>query len=196
MNNVIHLKTPISVDDLLNLKIGDVTFISGVIFALRDEAEKRIYQRLSKGKDLPMDLKNAVVFHSGPIVKRIDNDWKVIALGPTTTARTGVILTKVISLTGIRGIIGKGGIASKHIKDMKSRCVYFSFPGGAAAVGSAATIKVIRRYWQDLLEPVWELEVKNLGPLVVAIDIHGNNLYDLILRKARSQLTRILNKLK
>ncbi|AEC51192.1 fumarate hydratase [Pyrococcus sp. NA2] len=161
----IKLRTPLSLEDILKLKAGDIVYLSGTIYTARDLAHKRF---LSQG--FPFEPEGAVIYHCGPLVK----DGNIISAGPTTSARMNPYLEFLFS-NGIRGIIGKGGMDAKKFR---GKAVYFAFPGGAGSL-AAKHLKVKRVYWEDLgmADAVWELEVKDL-PLLVAIDVNGNSLYE------------------
>ncbi|KXA88630.1 hypothetical protein AKJ62_04780 [candidate division MSBL1 archaeon SCGC-AAA259D14] len=172
------LKPPLSKKTVSKLNAGDSVTINGTIYVLRDEAEKRIFEYIKTSKKVPMHLDGAILFHSGPIITKMEEKWKTVALGPTTTARINDIAPKIIEKTGISGIIGKGGLGKESLEAMEEYgCVYIAFPGGSSAFGSAAVVNVQEKIWEDLVEPVWKIEVKNLGPLTVAMDSKGKTLY-------------------
>ncbi|BAA30796.1 FumA C-terminus/TtdB family hydratase beta subunit [Pyrococcus horikoshii] len=162
---VIKLKTPLSLEEILKLNVGDLVYLSGVIYTARDLAHKRF---LSQG--FPFNPEGAVIYHSGPLVK----DKRIVSAGPTTSTRMNPYLDFLFS-KGIRGIIGKGGM---NPEPFKGKAVYFAFPGGAGSLAAKhLTIKNV--YWEELgmTDAVWELEAKEL-PLLVAIDAKGRSLYD------------------
>ncbi len=172
-----RLAAPLKQKDVLELKLGDFVYISGKIFTARDAA----HRKMSISKALPFDLSSSLVlFHAGPIMKKEESGkWRCIALGPTTSSRMNDYEPDAIRRFGIRAIIGKGGMNKKVAETMGGRCVYLAFTGGCAAVGAAAVKNVVSLHWPELgmAEGVWELEVKDFGPLVVAIDSKGKTLY-------------------
>ena len=170
----VKLKTPLSREDILNLRAGDVVHLSGIIYTARDSAHRKILELAGKG-ELPFELEGAVIYHCGPIVRRVGDTYEVVSAGPTTSARMNPYLDGLLSL-GVRGIIGKGGM---EIAPFKGRAVYFAFTGGAGSLAAKSIKKVLAVYWLEELgvpEAVWVLEVEDF-PLLVAIDAHGNSLY-------------------
>jgi fumarate hydratase subunit beta len=75
--------------------------------------------------------------------------------------------------------------------------VYGAFTGGAAVLAAKAIKKVEGVEWSDLGMPeaMWILQVEDFGPLTIAIDAHGNNLYETIQTKADSLKQEIFRKL-
>jgi len=169
-----NLETPLSKDDILKLRTGDVVYISGEIVTARDKAHQRA---LEEGK-FPANIENGALFHAGPIAKK-NGDWKIVAIGPTTSSRMNSLEPDFIKKFRISAIIGKGGMSSSVIEAMKGNCIYLSMTGGCAAL-AAKSIRVVKDvHWPELgiPEAVWVLEVENLGPLVVGIDAEGNSIY-------------------
>lgn len=85
-----------------------------------------------------------------------------------------------VKLTGIRALVGKGGVGEKVVDKLaRLGCVYLAFPGGAGALAAKSIEKIEGVFWKDLgiPEALWVLKVRDFGPLVVAIDTKGNNLY-------------------
>lgn len=175
----IKLKTPLLKEDTEKLNVGDIVYISGTIYTARDRAHQRILEEGS-----PIDLKGAVIFHAGPIIKTItqnsDVDYKMIAVGPTTSTRMNPYQPDVLKL-GVSAIIGKGGMDEETADALSENgAVYLAAVGGCAALYVKSIIDVKGINWIDLGVPeaIWELEVKDFGPLVVAMDSNGNNLYE------------------
>ncbi|NJD98460.1 fumarate hydratase [Thermococcus sp. LS1] len=169
----VKLRTPLSLDDVLGLKVGDIVYLSGVIYTARDSAHRKILNIPRKG--LPIELEGAVIYHCGPVVRRTREGYEIVSAGPTTSARMNVYLDAILSL-GVRGIIGKGGMDAEPFK---GRAVYFAFTGGAGSLAAKSIKRVVDVLWLRKLgipEAVWVLEVENF-PLLVAIDAYGNSLY-------------------
>ena len=176
------ITTPVSSKDVKELRAGDIVNISGIIFTARDQAHKRIIE-----KGAPSNLDGAAIFHAGPIIKEnkngsensSDSEFKMVAIGPTTSMRMNPFTPEVIEM-GTKIIIGKGGMDDTVAKSLKKDdAVYLVAVGGCAAlyVDSIKEIKGV--HWLDLgiPEAFWELEVDNFGPLFVAMDSYGNSLF-------------------
>jgi len=175
-----HLKTPISEEEIRKLRVGDIFYITGTIVTARDQAHRRALEYLRQGKQLPINLEGLAIFHCGPVVSREGERWIVLAAGPTTSTRMDIFGDEIIKKLKVRVIIGKGGMGERTTKSMeKYGAVYGAFTGGAAVLAAKAVKRVIGVEWLDLgiPEALWIFEVENFGPLIAAIDAHGNNLY-------------------
>lgn len=164
----VKLKTPISDEQIKKLKVGNVVYISGEIVTARDRAHQRALE-LDKSE---MSTSFEIIYHCGILAKK-NKEWRVISCGPTTSARFSRYIIEMTKKFGTKIIIGKGGV--ENLKN----CVYLCFTGGCGVLAARAVKKVKAVYWLDLGMPeaVWVLEVENFGPLVVAIDAHGNSLF-------------------
>jgi len=191
-------RTPVSEADVRKLGVNDTIYLTGTIVTARDEAHKRALETQKKGKSLPIDLEGLAVFHCGPIVKKVNKGWKVVAAGPTTSARMEQFESEFIKNFKVRVVIGKGGMGKKTVDAMKHYgAVYGAFTGGAAILAAKAIKQVKGVEWNDLGMPesMWILEVEDFGPLTVAIDTHGNNLFETVHNKAESEKQKIYKKL-
>jgi len=199
MANVYHLRTPLSEEDVRKLRVGDTVYLTGLIFTARDAAHRKILDLINRGEKLPFDPRGLAVYHVGPVVRRKNGEWEVIAAGPTTSARLEPVEHEFIAKTGVRMIIGKGGMGAKTAEACKKYgAVYAVFTGGAAVLAAQAIKRVVDVYWLDELgipEAVWLFEVEEFGPLTVTIDTTGKNLYDEILENARKKAREILSRL-
>lgn len=171
-----RLKTPLSDSDIKKLHAGDVVYLSGTIFTARDKAHA-----LLRSKGSPVSLNGAAIYHCGPLIK----SDRVLSAGPTTSSRMARYTEEILSL-GVRAIIGKGGLPGEPFRD---RAVYLAYPGGCGAA-AARQLKVVKAHLHELgmAESLWEFEAENLGPMIVAIDSHGCDLYQDVRRSAKSHL--------
>lgn len=195
---VYKLKTPISEEDVRKLKVNDTIYITGTMFTARDEAHHRALEFHKKGKELPIDLQGLAVFHCGPIVKKKGDEWIIVAAGPTTSTRMDLFEDEFIKNFRVRVVIGKGGMGKRTTDAMKKYgAVYGAFTGGAAVLAAKAIKNVRSVEWYDLGMPeaMWVLEVEDFGPLTVAIDAHGNNLFEGVREKVEETRQKIYEKL-
>ncbi len=176
----IHLQTPIKPEDLADLKIGDVFTVSGIIITARDDAHKKALEMKKAGEKLPVDFAGNGLFHCGPIMRKTDAGWEVIAAGPTTSTRMEMFQDDFIREFRPGVIIGKGGMGDRTAAACKEYgCVYGAFTGGAALVSAQAIKEVLEVHWLDDLgmpECLWVYRVDKF-PLIVGIDANGNNLF-------------------
>ena len=104
------LITPISEEDLADIKIGDIVWLDGELMTCRDVAHRRLVEY---GRELPYDIKDKAIFHAGPIVRKIEgteDDYEMVSVGPTTSMRMEKFEYEFTKLTGVRVIVGKGGM--------------------------------------------------------------------------------------
>lgn len=192
------LKTPIAEEDVRKLKVNDVIYITGTMFTARDSAHKRALDYYKQGKKMPINPQGLAVFHCGPIVKKENNKWTIVAAGPTTSTRMDLFEDEFIKNYKVRVVIGKGGMGKKTTDAMKKYgAVYGAFTGGAAVLAARAVKNVKSVEWFDLGMPeaLWILEVEDFGPLAVAIDSHGNNLFEDVRKKVEENRPKIYEKL-
>jgi len=193
------ITTPISKTQIRELKANDVIYISGTVVTARDQAHRRALEWARQGKPLPVDLTGLVVFHCGPVMEKKGEEWFAVAAGPTTSTRMDLYEDEFIKTFKPRVIVGKGGMGKKTTYAMaENGAVYCAFTGGAAVLAAQSIKRVRSVEWLDLGMPeaMWVLEVQEFGPLVVAIDSHGNNLFDNVATKVEENRQKIYEKLK
>ncbi len=173
----ISIKTPVSREDARSLRAGDSCLISGVIYTARDAAHKRLCELISQGKELPIDLKDAVIYFVGPTPEKPDQ--VIGSAGPTTSYRMDAYSPMLIE-KGLTGMIGKGERGSNVIEAMKQHgAVYFGAIGGCGALLGRCVKKSEVVAYEDLgAEAIRRLEVEDF-PAIVIIDSAGNNLYEM-----------------
>ncbi|MFW9905921.1 MAG: FumA C-terminus/TtdB family hydratase beta subunit [Candidatus Thorarchaeota archaeon] len=189
-----HFTTPISKEDVQKVKIGDVIYISGTIFTARDEAHERALHLAEKGEKMPIAFEGLAVYHCGPVVRQIGDEWEIVAAGPTTSTRMDLFEDEFIKTFKVNVIIGKGGMGDRTAKAMKEyKAIYTAFVGGAAVVAAKGINRVKEVHWLDLGTPecLWVLEVDKFGPLIVGIDTNGDSLFKNVAQKAQGNLGKI-----
>ncbi len=194
----IKLTTPLSEDAIRGLKIGDVVYLNGEIITARDESHIRALEFLKEGKKLPLNLKDAAIFHCGPIMQKKGDEWHLVAAGPTTSSRMNSLEPELIEKFGVRAIIGKGGMSKPTLDAMeKFGCVYLAITGGAALLAAKGIKGVKAVHWLDLGMPeaIWVLKSENFGPLIVAMNAHGNSLYKNVENDTKKKIPDVRKKL-
>mgnify|MGYP004444676311 FL=1 len=165
------LTTPISAEDLADIKAGDIIYLNGSMTTCRDVAHRRLVE---EGRELPVDVRNNAIFHAGPIIRPLENDkFEMVSVGPTTSMRMEKFEYEFVKETGVRVIIGKGGMKENTERACKEfGAIHCVFPAGNAVVAATE--------WRDLGMPetLWNCRVKEFGPLIVSIDTKGNNLFE------------------
>ena len=185
--------------DIRKLKVNDVRYVSGLMATARDEAHKKALELYREGKKLPVELEGGVVFHCGPIVKKEGDKWIAVAAGPTTSTRLEQFEDEFIKAYKVRVVIGKGGMGKRTTDAMqKYGAVYGAFTGGAGVVAAKAIKNVKTVEWlqeMGMPEALWVFEVEEFGPLTIAIDTHGSNLFEVVKKQADENKMKIYEKL-
>ena len=185
------IQLPVDEKTVRSLKAGDVVSLSGVIVTGRDAFHKHF----SDGGSIPKEFKDGALYHCGPVVIRDGEGWKVVAAGPTTSVRENVYEPKFIAASGVRLIIGKGGMdEATHAALVKHGAVYLQAVGGAAALAAATVKKVEKVDFLDefgAAEACWHLRVENFTA-VVAMDASGKSLFTQVREKSKKVLMKLL----
>jgi L(+)-tartrate dehydratase beta subunit len=181
------LNTPVSEQDMRQLRVGDSVTLNGVVFGIRDATQRRIFD---EGIAPPVDLRGAICLHTAPNVKKEGAHYLPVSIGTTTSMRMERFTPGLIEQYGVRGIIGKGGLGEGSAKAMQQfGACYLAIVGGAAALQTIQIEAIEAVYWEDLMpECVWQLRTRELGPLTVAIDSHGGNLYAQVREEAANRM--------
>lgn len=172
----ISIHAPMTRQQAKALKAGDSCLISGTIYTARDAAHKRLCELVAQGKELPIDLTDAVIYFVGPTPEK---PGQVIgSAGPTTSYRMDAYSPTLIAL-GQTGMIGKGKRNEDVIAAMKEHgAVYFGAIGGCGALLGKCIKKSEIVAYEDLgAEAIRRLEVEDF-PVIVIMDAEGNNLYE------------------
>ena len=172
----LNIHAPLDKDVVKKLKIGDMVYITGTIYTARDAAHKRMAEILAKGGELPIDIKDNIIYYMGPSPAR---DGRPIgSAGPTTASRMDKYTPNLLDL-GLGGMIGKGKRSAEVKKAIvRNSSVYFAAIGGAGALLSKAIVQSEVVAYDDLgTEAIRRLEVKDF-PAIVVIDSEGNDLYN------------------
>ena len=202
---MIRLNMPITDEQIMNLKVGDVVGLNGVILTARDQAHKYFIEKFIDSEKIPESeselhrtlceiLRGGVIYHCGPIVKKFDDRWEFVAAGPTTSIREEPYQDRVIEYFGLKAVIGKGGMGARTMAAcQKHRAVYLHAIGGAASL-IAQSVKEVENVYKlefGVPEAMWRIRVENF-PVTVTIDAHGNSLHQKIQEESREILESYL----
>ena len=192
------LSYPFSEKSIRALKAGDAVSITGRIYTGRD----KFHKFFADGGRLPVDFRGGALYHCGPVVIKSNtqtlkhsNTYTVVAAGPTTSVRENPYEPDFIAKTGVRIIIGKGGMDAKTLAAMKKHgCVYIQAVGGggavyADAVKRVADVSLLKEF--GAAEAVWHLDVVDFRG-VVAMDAHGRSLFDSVRRSSESKIASLI----
>lgn len=174
------LQTPIRDEDIAGLKVGDIVYLSGIIVTCRDVAHRRL---INENRPLPVDIRGLAILHAGPIVKKHgEGDYEMISVGPTTSMRMEKFEDEFIARTGVKLIVGKGGMGPKTEKGCREhKALHLVYPAGNAVLAAVKVKRILDAQWLDLGMPetLWVCEVEEFGPLIVSIDTEGNNIFEI-----------------
>ena len=176
-----YINTPVTKETASSLKAGDYVFISGVIYVARDAAHKRMYEALNDNKELPISIKEELIYYMGPSPAR--EGRPIGSAGPTTASRMDKYTPRLLDM-GLAGMIGKGK-RSKEVFDsvIRNKSVYFAAVGGAGALLSKCIKESEVVAYDDLgAEAIRKLKVENF-PVIVVADCEGNNLYEISVKE-------------
>ena len=170
-----EIATPLSDADVASLKAGDRVRITGVMYTARDAAHGRLLPLIEKGERLPIDVKGAIIYYTGPTPAQPGD--VVGAIGPTTASRMDKFTPALLKL-GLKATMGKG-YRGQAVKDAlrEHTGMYLGAIGGAGAVLSRHVKKATVVAYEDLgTEAIRRLEVEGF-PAIVLNDCHGGDLY-------------------
>lgn len=173
------LTTPVSAEDLKDIHIGDIIYLNGDITTCRDVAHRRVVEY---GRELPISVKDKAILHAGPIIRPLDDDkFEMVSVGPTTSMRMEKFEKEFVEKTGVRVIVGKGGMGSNTEYACKNfGAIHCVFPAGNAVVAATEVQEIVDANWRELGMPetLWSCHVKMFGPLIVSIDSYGRNFFE------------------
>jgi L(+)-tartrate dehydratase beta subunit len=188
------LTTPLTEKDIRQLKARDTVTLQGHVFGIRDATQIRMFDG---NQPPPVDLRGAACIHTAPSLRKTADGWEKVCVGTTTSTRMERFTPPLIEKYGVRAVIGKGGLLEGSLEAMKKfGACYLAIVGGAAAVETKQIEAVEEVYWEDLHpEAIYKFRVKDFGPLIVAMDSHGNHLYFDVREQALQKLPRLYKSL-
>jgi L(+)-tartrate dehydratase beta subunit len=183
---------PITEQQARQLKVNDTVTLNGTLFGIRDATQIHMFDR---GRKTRFDMQGHAVIHTAPNVKKVEKSnsypagYAQICIGTTTSARMERFTKPLMQQYGVRIVIGKGGLfAASQAAFTDMGGVYLAIIGGAAAL-ETTWVEQIEDVDLDDLNPesLWKFRVKGFGPLLVAMDSHGGNLYTKVNASARDK---------
>jgi L(+)-tartrate dehydratase beta subunit len=185
---------PVSEADARKLRVDDTVTLHGTLYGIRDATQIHMFDR---GRKTRFDLRGHAVIHTAPNVRKTAAGYEPICVGTTTSDRMERFTRPLMQQYGVRMIIGKGGLradSSQAFQDLGG--VYLAIIGGTAAL-ETTWIEAIEDVDLDDLHPesLWKFRVNGFGPLLVAMDSHGESLYTRVKTAAQQKRAEALKRL-
>ncbi len=155
-----HLTTPITPDDLSNLKLGDKITISGTIYTGRDAALPQLVE-LIKNDEVPFDLTGSVIMHTA---------FSEAGIAPTTSSKVEIESTiPILSENGVKIHVGKGMLNENTVKSLnENNSIFVITPPVAALLTNKVLKKECILFENEGMEAMFKLKVDKI-PGIVAI---------------------------
>lgn len=202
-DNVHHLQLPLEAATVRALAVGDLVTLTGdITVSIGLPTHRRMAEDLAAGRPLPLDLSGGAFFHLSAYIRdaaREGDAPQALYMNPSTSTRYNQYMPTIIRSQGLRLVGGKGGLDAASVQAMQEAgCAYLSFLGGGCTLLSRAIRGVVSSHWNEYISQfrLVTLRVEELGPATVAIDAHGNSVYDSLLRSTRSRLPEIQRQMK
>ncbi len=182
--------TPLTERDVRALHAGDLVYLNGTLWGIRDATQIRIFDH---GQPPPADLSGGALLHVAPNVRKTASGYEPMTVGTTTSMRMDRFTEGLLAQYGVRAIVGKGGLTDASSAAFKKHGgVYLAIVGGAASVETEQVEAIENVYWEDLMpECLWQFRVRDFGPLTVGMDAHGESLYRDVARIAQDRMATI-----
>lgn len=168
---MVRLKTPISVKDIADLKVGDVVSISGYIYTGRDAVLPKIVNNAEKGtlSEIGADLEGQVMFHTAV---------SPAGVGPTSSNKLEIEASfEPLSRHGIRLFLGKGAISRETVKAItRNNAVFAVIPPVTALLGSKTSDIETVCYPELGMEALHRIKVDGYQAIIAAAN--GESIYD------------------
>jgi L(+)-tartrate dehydratase beta subunit len=193
-------RTPLSEAEARKLRVNDTVTLNGALYGIRDATQIHMFDR---GRRTRFDLGGHAVLHTAPNVRKVDKSaanpagYAPMCIGTTTSDRMERFTRPLMRDYGVRLVIGKGGLRSDSLDAFKEwGGAYLAVIGGTAAL-ETTWIEAIEDVDLDDLNPesLWKFRVNGFGPLVVAMDSHGESLYSRVKEAAAARRVAALRKL-
>jgi L(+)-tartrate dehydratase beta subunit len=188
------LTPPLSEAEARKLRVNDTVTLHGTLFGIRDATQIHMFDR---GRKTRFDLSGHAVIHTAPNVKKTESGYVPLCVGTTTSDRMERFTRPLMQQCGVRLIIGKGGLRDASLQAFRELGgAYLAIIGGTAAL-ETTWIEAIEDVDLDDLHPesLWKFRVRGFGPLLVAMDAHGESLYTNVRTEAGSRRAEVLRRL-
>ncbi len=174
--------TPLGEAQARALRVNDTVTLNGALYGLRDRTQIEMFDR---GRKTRFDLRGHAVIHTAPNVRKVPASaehpagYAPLCVGTTTSDRMERFTRPLLQQCGVRLVIGKGGLREASAAAFRELGgAYLAIIGGTAALEST-WVEAIEDVDLDDVNPesLWKFRVRGFGPLLVAMDSAGGNLY-------------------
>lgn len=199
MGKTVYLTTPLTEEDVRSLELDDVVYLSGEAYTMMYiDHFTRLMDMIRKGESLPMELKGCAIYNTGTIFsRREDGSCELRAIGTTTSSKFNAYTPDFIRLSGVRAVLGKGGM-DRAVLEVMRECggVYLAAVGGCSAIYTPGA-EIEAEYWPQAswADTQLKLRLNNFGPLFVGMDAAGHSLYEESMSGAENVLPEIYQRL-
>ncbi|HXH84300.1 MAG TPA: fumarate hydratase C-terminal domain-containing protein [Candidatus Tectomicrobia bacterium] len=190
----VHLTTPVSDEAIAGLELGDVVYVSGLLYTAREGVYRKV---VDEGHGVPPEVRAAtnVNFHCSPAAAvRPDGTYAVEAVTATASFRFGKSMSRWFERSGARVVVGKAGLTELAYREwfVPHGAVYLTTVGyGMGAAYGQCIRRVVSVHWLrelGIAQALWLLEVERLGPFLVEGDREGRSLFALANREIDRRL--------
>jgi len=191
------LQMPANEEQIRALRIGDTVTLTQTLFGIRDATQIHMFDH---GRKTAFDMRGHAVIHTAPNVRKVPVSeacpagYEPVCIGTTTSARMERFTAPLMAQYGVRVVIGKGGLGPASSAAFKQYGgVYLAIIGGTAALETTWIDRIEAVDLDDLNpESLWRFRINEFGPLLVAMDSHGDSLYTAVQQNTRSQRDAVL----
>ena len=195
-----ELSLPVTEEQVRALHVDDTVTLQDTLFGIRDATLIHLFDR---GRTTRFDLRGHAVIHTAPNVRKVEKSaehpagYASVCIGTTTSDRMERFTRPLMATHGVRIVIGKGGLREGSLAAFRELGgVYLAIVGGTAAL-ETTWIEQIEDVDLDDLNPesLWRFRIRDFGPLLVAMDSHGESLFSVVDGAARSRRADVLARL-
>lgn len=165
-----ELKTPIQIQQINELNIGDQIEISGRVLCGRDAVLPKVVKLYKQVDPLiqQLELEGAVIFHTAV---------SPAGIGPTTSNKIEIEESiPILSRAGVRIHLGKGSLSPATIQSLKENNSLFAVTPPVTALFTHRTIsKKVIAFEEEGMEALFEIQVCKLPAIIAAA--HGRNIF-------------------
>jgi len=193
----VALTTPVSDEAIAALELGDVVYLSGILYTAREGVYRKV---VDEGRGVPDSVRalTNVNFHCSPAASvRPDGTYAVEAVTATASFRFGKSMARWFERSGARVIVGKAGLTELAYREwfVPHGAVYLTTVGyGLGATYGQAIKRVVAVHWLaelGIAQALWVLEVERLGPFLVEGDRQGRSLFALANREINRRIGEV-----